>query len=504
MATFKYSAVLICVLCLSAAVMAQLSQIQKINPVPGSLTATNLGFEVVLSGDIMVVGEPQTSVAAGLMRVFKKESPDNWQQVGDVIAPPWGAPGLDAFGSTFGLDGDRLITGAYGADIGFSGKVAIWTIDAALNTVTLDTVLSAPEEDAWIFAFYGIDVALSGDVAVVGARNTGATGGSAFIYERDPQQNTWAYKQKIFAEDAGGGELFGHSVAIDGDWIIIGAPDDTSDGQPQAGSVYLFHKEDTLWTKVNRLTAGIPATDGKFGWTVDIDGDYAVVGSLNAGDAEVDIYHFDGSSWMDDRSLSGFEIATDEEGFIFSGGLSLNLSGTSLAIGASAADSTGACYIYTRSGDQWLESSNFTAEDIQTGDGFGFSVALSADIVAVGAPYQDSDSTATGAVYLFDNTVTSLNAAAGQVLPGSFTLQQNYPNPFNPVTNIPFTLNKKANVRLIIYDINGREVAALNKGNLAAGSHTYIFDAADLPSGVYFYKLQVADQAQSRKLILVK
>ncbi|HMQ80214.1 MAG TPA: T9SS type A sorting domain-containing protein [Ignavibacteria bacterium] len=90
-------------------------------------------------------------------------------------------------------------------------------------------------------------------------------------------------------------------------------------------------------------------------------------------------------------------------------------------------------------------------------------------------------------------------------VPQVYSLQQNYPNPFNPVTNIKFGLPKGSFVTLKIYDMLGREVASLiNNMNLAAGNYTYDFNAVNVPSGIYFYKLSAGEFSDVKKMTLVK
>ncbi len=92
-------------------------------------------------------------------------------------------------------------------------------------------------------------------------------------------------------------------------------------------------------------------------------------------------------------------------------------------------------------------------------------------------------------------------------LPSEFSLSQNYPNPFNPVTKIRFSVSNEfsnANVRLAIYDITGKMVKELLNEQLKAGVYEYGFDASNLPSGVYFYKLSAGSYTETKKMILVK
>lgn len=88
--------------------------------------------------------------------------------------------------------------------------------------------------------------------------------------------------------------------------------------------------------------------------------------------------------------------------------------------------------------------------------------------------------------------------------PMGIALEQNYPNPFNPVTNIRFSLNEGADVRLEVFNLMGQRVATLQDGFKQAGSHTVAFDAVNLSSGVYIYRLQAAGQVLTRKMTLVK
>ena len=102
---------------------------------------------------------------------------------------------------------------------------------------------------------------------------------------------------------------------------------------------------------------------------------------------------------------------------------------------------------------------------------------------------------------------TGVSNDAG-LLPNSIELRQNYPNPFNPATNIEFSLNTVSDVKLVVYDVLGRELETLVNRSLPAGIHTYKFDAADYSTGIYYYSLFVgngsSDAVQTRKMLLLK
>jgi len=85
-----------------------------------------------------------------------------------------------------------------------------------------------------------------------------------------------------------------------------------------------------------------------------------------------------------------------------------------------------------------------------------------------------------------------------------FALAQNYPNPFNPSTQIRFTLDAGRQTTLKVYDVLGREVATLVNGTMAAGAHSVTFDASNLTSGVYMYKLEAGGMTMTKRMTLVK
>lgn len=89
-------------------------------------------------------------------------------------------------------------------------------------------------------------------------------------------------------------------------------------------------------------------------------------------------------------------------------------------------------------------------------------------------------------------------------IPKSYSLSQNYPNPFNPVTKIRFSLPHAGNVRLTVYDALGKEIKLLVNENLQAGIYETDFDAANIPSGVYFYRIEADGFTETKKMILLK
>ena len=89
-------------------------------------------------------------------------------------------------------------------------------------------------------------------------------------------------------------------------------------------------------------------------------------------------------------------------------------------------------------------------------------------------------------------------------IPLDYTLNQNYPNPFNPVTKISFELPNDAKVKLIVYDLLGREIKSIVNNHLMSGKYTFEFEGSSFVSGVYFYKLEAGTFSQTKKMLLIK
>jgi hypothetical protein len=101
-------------------------------------------------------------------------------------------------------------------------------------------------------------------------------------------------------------------------------------------------------------------------------------------------------------------------------------------------------------------------------------------------------------------TPSQLTSVDESEIPEAVELSQNYPNPFNPTTTIPFKLNEASRVQLVVYSMNGQIVAELLNKNLSAGEHSVNFDATNLPSGIYIYRLQSSNTVLTKKMTLLK
>ena len=101
-----------------------------------------------------------------------------------------------------------------------------------------------------------------------------------------------------------------------------------------------------------------------------------------------------------------------------------------------------------------------------------------------------------GQVTLSSNDIASI--------PKYFQVKQNYPNPFNPTTSIAFSLPQADNVRLIVYNVLGQEIAVLADRQFSAGNHTIEWDASNVSSGMYLYRLETSNLTSTKKMLLLK
>jgi hypothetical protein len=140
---------------------------------------------------------------------------------------------------------------------------------------------------------------------------------------------------------------------------------------------------------------------------------------------------------------------------------------------------------------------------LQVSDGCNTSYA----VFRVSVPHEENgvalDDGAT-AGYTVSTCTLPKDIARDGVIPAGMVLEQNYPNPFNPTTAISFTLPMMSDISLKVFDVNGREVATVARGSFVSGSHTVAFDATNLPSGIYLYRLESSGAVLSRFMQLLK
>jgi len=252
--------------------------------------------------------------------------------------------------------------------------------------------------------FFGQSVAVSEGLAVIGAPrddDNGVWGGSAYAFQRDGDD--WEQDEKLLASDGIAADRFGWSVSLSGDTAMIGSVLGSDNGE-QAGSAYAFEKDGNDWDEKDELVPGDGVIFDQFGYSAAIDGDTAVIGS-NFGNDNQDqtgsAYAFErrGSRWSEkDKLFPNNGDGLDQFGF------AVALSGDTAVIGAPGDDdrgtSSGAAYLFVRNGTRWSQKEKLVASDGGASDAFGTSVSISGDTVVVGAP-SISGGSSRGAAYVF-------------------------------------------------------------------------------------------------------
>ena len=348
------------------------------------------GYSVSVSGDYAIIGTNNSAYIFALSDVTCSD----WEQIDKLVTPP-GAGG-SYFGRSVSISGYYAIVGAHQDDDNGtnSGSAYIFFYDGA--TWTQQAKLLAADGAA--YDGFGRSVSISGDYAIVGAYfddDNGTNSGSAYIFKRDG--TTWSQQAKLIASDGAYNDRFGDSVSISGDYAIIGAHGD------YFGSAYIFKRSGTSWSEQAKLTASDGAAYDIFGWSVSISGDYAIIGAHgddDSGSASGSAYIFkrDGTTWTEQAKLTASDgTASDYFGY------SVSIRGDYAVVGAYHHEdgSAGLAYIFKRDGTTWSQQAKLLASDGAAGERFGWSVSISGDYAVVGAPYDDDNGSRSGSAYMF-------------------------------------------------------------------------------------------------------
>lgn len=242
-------------------------------------------------------------------------------------------------------------------------------------------------------------MAIDGDTAVVGAygdEGSASETGSAYVFERSG--DIWTQKQKLVPGDSSiFSYRFGYSVDIDGDWLVVGAYRDSFD----RGSAYIFQRSGGTWSEHQKLTASDGAGSDEFGKAVSISGNKVAIAARrddNTGSAY--IFVESGGTWSEEQRITASDA--DTSGFF---GESIAIAGDTVVVGAVGDDElgslAGAAYVFTRSGGVWTEQQKLTASDGGLNHTFGRSVSISGDTLIVGSDGDDDLGGFSGSAYVF-------------------------------------------------------------------------------------------------------
>jgi len=255
---------------------------QKLTAASDGVAGDYFSQSVAVSGDTVVIGAPYDGVAfafQGSAYVFTR-SGTTWTEQQKLTAADYAA--FDLLGWSVAVDGDTAVIGANNDDIGANtdqGSAYVFTRSG--TTWTQQQKLTA--SDGADFDNLGSSVAMDGDTAVIGAPfkivNGGFDRGSAYVFTRSG--TTWTQQQKLTASDGADFDNLGLNVAVSGDTAIIGALYHDAVAT-DAGAAYMFTRSGTTWTQQQKLTASDGASGDFFGGGVAVSGNTVVVGANGA------------------------------------------------------------------------------------------------------------------------------------------------------------------------------------------------------------------------------
>ena len=397
-------------------------------------TSGFLGHSVSISGDLVVAGAKYTSdngLNSGAAYVFRRTGTSTWHS-GTKILASWDAAAGDQFGQSVAIDGDHVIIGAHldtdnglmsGSAYIFHNSLTSDTIDPIItltgaNPDTVDMIPTYTEPG------YSVDKVASVADNASSNLTTSTTGDYWITYTAtDPHGNSgtadrrvivtdadWDTETKIVASDAAAGDSFGYSVSISGDYAIVGAYGN-DDGGTNSGSAYIFHRTGTgTWDSGTKIVASDAAAGDEFGWSVAIDGDYAIVGAIGNDDGGTN----SGSAYIFHRTGTGNSLNTWDSGLKIQHtnpytwdrfGQSVAIDGDYAIVGTDVpnASSSGTAHLFRRTttgSNTWDLKTTISPTNGASGDRFGRGVGISGNYAIVGAP---QGSSASGYSCIFHN-----------------------------------------------------------------------------------------------------
>ena len=398
------------------------------------LTLVNLPSDPSVGSE----GELYFNTSASVAKIYKSGS---WSEIGSgggttvseteppspLLGDSWYQNTTNSFfiyDGTFWLEVNTVVTGPAGptgpagADSVVAGPKYNVVLSSNYEYLEIQKILASDYADnidsgPWSMGPNGgglgssIAISADGNTAIVGARFDDASpnenNGAAYIFTRSG--STWTEQQKILASDRMNYENFGSSVAIsaDGNTVLI--------GKDQSAAAYIFTRSGSTWVEQQKILA---SDGGDFGQSVAIsaDGNTVLIGSRTQDTFPTEdngaayIFTRSGSTWVEQQKILTSDIeSNDQLGF----SVAISADGNTVLIGTrnestSPNSFNGAAYIFTRSGNTWVEQQKILASDRQDFDDFGFSVAISADgnTVLIGAVSEDTSPNANnGAAYIF-------------------------------------------------------------------------------------------------------
>ena len=337
-------------------------------------------------GRAVALSEESAVVVAEEHGAYVFEADDGWTET--AVLKPDESEDFGGYNVSAAVVGDVALVGGPGADSEPSGG-AVYLFERVGGEWIQRHRFVSDDEDSYEF---GRSVAFDGDRVVVGDAHDPETMvtwiGGAYVFEGD--STNWTQEASL---GTGAQDLFGTSVAIDGDAVLVGAPY-AEPGEEQTGAVYVHERVNGEWQRETILSPAEPNGESLFGRSVALDGDTAVVGAPGTHGDKGSVYVFrrTGDDWIRQARVTAPNGGSNTDF-----GQSVAFVGDIAVVGAPGAYGTGRAYVF-RADDDWTGALRLVAADPHEDAEFGSAVAVSDTAALVGSPVFDGAS----AAYLFD------------------------------------------------------------------------------------------------------
>ena len=344
------------------------------------------GDSVSIDGDYAVCAASQDdTLRKGSAYIFKREG-TTWTQQSKIVKDGTRSD-YHQFGRSVAISGDYVISGMPGdSDTGGNNSGAAYIFKRyGTSWIQMQRIVGTTRTTNHRF---GGCVSIDGEYAIVGMHYEGNFKGHASIFKRTGE--TWTEQIEVESDDGDTTDRFAGSVSISGNYAIVGAFNDNDNGSG-SGSAYIYGLNGSTWSLQQKIIADDGVANDSFGWSVAISGEYALVGAYgHASKGCAYIFKRDGTSWTQQAKLISSDIEAND-----SFGQYVALKGDIAVISSPNEDpdnvsNAGSVYIFKRNGTKWIQQTKFTGNDSVTSDKFGTSVAVSNNDVIVGAYINES------------------------------------------------------------------------------------------------------------------
>jgi len=311
------------------------SQVDTFTMLSGTGATATFGDSLDIGNEYFVAGDPSYFSNTGRVGIYAISDPST------VIQKLDGVTSGDSFGCSVAINDDYILVGAQGSDTN-RGEVHLYLKDAgatwtAYSGNPISASFRVPSD------FFGGSIDMTGDTLIIGAQGDNNKTGAVYIFEKNAETNLWEESQKLFASDGDINDQFGESVSVSGNYFVAGASlSESVAGEVSSGSAYVF-KYSTTWFEVDKLV-GVDESiysGNHFGQSVDINGDYIIVGSPAARNQGVVDIFYKKRSWGHLTKLVGSDSSIDD---LF--GTAVAIDGKHSVVGAPSEGSFGSMYFY--------------------------------------------------------------------------------------------------------------------------------------------------------------